>query len=268
MPDTRQTALLVALERAVAANADGRHALTVNLLANVTEVIRSFTGWYDNLAVRRMSKQIAGTVRPVQRVMASQEDAYLAQVSSTLSGRNMRPVGPVDVSSLRAGVPADEVYARLAEQYRWERSVGTTEPDAVSKVLTRAAVMNQTDVALAARSEAQKFFDTHQITGYRRVLHPELARGGSCGLCIAASDRIYHRDHLLPIHARCGCGVMPIIGDFDAGNSLNNLGLGDLYAAAGSTNGWLLKRTRWQVNDHGELGPVLAPKGAADRLAD
>lgn len=203
VPDPQQDSLIEAIRRAVAANGDARHALTGNLVATVAAIIRAFTGWYDDLAVQRLAKQVADVVTPAQRVMASQEDAYLSQVASTMSGRIVRPVGPVDVSDLRTGVPADQVYARLAEQYRWERSVGTGEDDALAKILTRAGVMNTTDVALAARSQAQSFFEEHKVTGYRRVLHPELSKGGSCGLCIAASDRIYHRDQLLPLHARC-----------------------------------------------------------------
>jgi len=262
-----QAAELVALQQAVAANGDARKALTDNLIAAVAAYVRAFTGWYDDLAVRRLAKQIAATVAPTQRVMASQEDAYLAHVTSVLSKRTATPVGPVDVSNLRKGVPADEVYTRLAEQYRWDRSTGTPDAKALGKVLTRASVMNQMDVALAARSEQEKFFTEHKVEGYRRVLHPELSKGGSCGLCIAASDRIYHRNRLMPLHARCCCGVLPLIGGYDPGNSLNNLDLGALYEAAGSTSARDLKKTRYVVHDNGELGPVLAAHGSTDRLA-
>ncbi len=257
---------LVALQQAVAANAAGRNALTVNLVAQVQALLRGFTGWYDQLAVKQLSKDVAALVSPTQRVMASQEDAYLSQVSTMMAPKPLRPVGPVQVTDLRANVAPEDVYARLAVQYRYERSVGTTEDKALTSVLTRADVMNQTDVALAARSEDQKFFEAHKITGYRRVIHPELSKGGTCGLCIAASDRIYRSDRLMPIHARCHCGVMPIIGGFDAGSSLNNLDLGTLYedAAGGSgrtgTDMADLKRTRYRVDEHGELGPVLVPK--------
>lgn len=266
-PDRVQlTAELLAIQQLVAANGDGRQALTDNLVAQVRATIRAFTGWYDDLAVRRLGKQISDLVTPTQRVMASQEDAYLSRASSMLAPKPLRPVGPVPVDGLRVGVAPEDVYARLAVQYRYERSVGAPEDKALTSVLTRADVMNQTDVALAARSEDQKFFEEHKITGYRRVVHPELAKSGTCGLCIAASDRIYRRDRLMPIHARCGCGVMPILGGFDAGSSLNNLDLGDLYqdAAGGSnksgTNMADLKRTRYRVDEHGELGPVLVPK--------
>ncbi len=262
-PDAAQ---LVALQQLVSANGAGRKALTDNLVTQVHAVVADFTGWYNPPAVRQMSQTIAGLVRPTQRVMASQEDAYLAQVSSILAPKPLPPVGPVPVGNLRAHVEPEAVYERLAVQYRYQRSVGTTEEQAQANVVTRADVMNQMDVALVARSQAQAFFEAHKITGYRRVIHPELSKGGTCGLCIAASDRIYRSDRLMPIHDRDCCGVMPIIGGFDAGSSLNNLDLGDLYqnAAGGSdksgTNVADLKRTRYRVDDHGELGPVLAPK--------
>jgi hypothetical protein len=179
---------------------------------------------------------------------------------SAFSGRTFKPVGPVVVSDLRKGVPPEQVYERLAVQMRYERSTGTPEPDALKHVLDRADVMNQMDVALAARSEAEKFFTSHAIAGYRRIVHPELSVGGACGMCIAASDRVYHKNRLLPIHARCKCGVMPIIGGWDAGHSLNNLDLGSLYTDAGSTSMRDLKATRYQIDEHGELGAVLVPK--------
>jgi hypothetical protein len=41
------------------------------------------------------------------------------------------------------------------------------------------------------------------VTGYRRVIHPELSKSGTCGLCVAAADRIYYVDDLMPIHTNC-----------------------------------------------------------------
>jgi len=272
-PDERltesQAASLVLLERAVSANGDGRAALTDNLVAAVRALVEAFTGWYEEVAVRRLAKDIAGQVRPVQRVMAAQESAYLSQVTSLLKGSRVPPgsvLPAAQVDDLRVGISLDDAYARIAKQYRYERSIATPEADALSHVVTRADVMAQTDVALAARSQAQRFFEEHKITGYRRIVHPELSRGGSCGLCILASDRVYKRAKLMPIHARCHCGVMPIIGGWDAGNSLNNLDLSTLYtdAAGGSakkpgTDARDLKRTRYAITDTGELGPTLVP---------
>lgn len=259
-----EAAGVVAVQQVVAAHAQARATLTDQLVAMVRAMVEGFTGWYDEVAVKRLSRQISDVVQSTQRVMASQEDAYLSRVSS-FSGRTFKPVGPVVVSDLRQGVPPEQVYERLAVQMRYERSVGTPEPDALKHVVDRADVMNQMDVALAARSEAEKFFTEHKVKGYRRVLHPELSTGGACGLCIVASDRVYRRDRLLPLHARCKCGVMPLIGDFDAGNSLNNLDLGTLYGDAGSLSRDALKKVRYTVHDHSELGPTLTLAGSGWR---
>jgi hypothetical protein len=266
--DGPHAAELVALQQVVEAHEHARAVLTDQLVAQVRAIVQAFTGWYDDLAVRRMAKQIGDLVGATQRVMASQEDAYLARTATMLAGRTYRPVGQVSTTDLRAGAVPGEVYQRLAVQYRYERSIGTAEPAALTSVVDRADAMNQMDVALVARSEAEKFFTAHKITGYRRTVHPELSKSGTCGLCISASTRIYRTDRLMPIHNRCCCGVMPIIGGWDAGDALNGLDLKTLYtdAAGGSgragTDARDLKRTRYRVDQHGELGPVLVPHDA------
>ncbi len=254
---------LAAATTLVAANGAGRSALVDNLAAQVRALLELFTQWYSDPAVVRMSREVSGIVIPTQQQMVAQENAYLSEISTRLSDRTVRPARLAPVEDLRTGVTPDEVYERIARQYRYERSIGVDEADALEHVLTRADVMNQTDVALAARRQDAEFFTEHHITGYRRVIHPELSKSGTCGLCIAASDQVYKKDRLLPIHARCHCGVMPILGGFDAGSALNNLDLGTLYEHGGSTSAADLKRTRYKVDEHGELGPVLVPRKRA-----
>ncbi|HEY1177864.1 MAG TPA: hypothetical protein VGF17_17040, partial [Phytomonospora sp.] len=104
------------------------------------------------------------------------------------------------------------------------------------------------------------------ITGWRRIVHPELSQGGTCGLCIAAATQVYTTGNLEPIHEGCHCGVMPIVGDDDPGEALNRLDLGDLYDEAGdTTDGWTLKQTRYQVGANGQLEPVLTRKKRGKR---
>jgi hypothetical protein len=122
------------------------------------------------------------------------------------------------------------------------------------------------DIQLADRDQSQKFLtenaDRRDIRGWRRVIHPELSKGGTCGLCIAISDRVYGVKELRAVHDHCECTTLPIVGTQDPGNSLNNLDLKTLYGnAGGSTSGEALKRTRYQVDEHGELGPVLSADG-------
>lgn len=103
------------------------------------------------------------------------------------------------------------------------------------------------------------------ITGYRRVIHPELATHGSCGLCVAASDQLYGPTEPMPIHDRCNCVPLPVYGSDDPGSALNDGDLTQLYGDADGTDRGRLKATRYTVHDHGELGPVLTRHGAAFR---
>jgi hypothetical protein len=117
---------------------------------------------------------------------------------------------------------------------------------------------------------AQRFADSEmmqkavnldeRIIGYRRVIHPELSRTGVCGLCIAAADQLYKVGTLLPIHGNCKCTVAAVTKKFDPADDLNKADLGALYKQSGGTSSPELKRVRYQVDEHGELGPVLVPK--------
>lgn len=152
-----------------------------------------------------------------------------------------------------------QVYGRIADAYRYQVIArGLSEQQAQQRALQRAAVVAEADVMLAARAQARRFLTTTGARGYRRILHPELSAPGSCGLCVVAADRVYRIEELMPIHDRCKCEVLPIIGRADPGLRLNRDDLDRLYAAAGGTTaGAALKRIRVAITEHGELGPVL-----------
>jgi len=242
-----------------------REAAASNLIAQIRALLINFSGWYDDLAVRRLSREISGLVASTQRAVASHENAYLTNLISEQTGRLVRPAGDIGaeiVRGLRQGVDPEGVYQRLAVTFRYGVSRGLSEPEALRRVDTRAEVMSQMDTALAARAQAAKTLQaTDLAVGYRRVIHPELTKGGTCGMCIVASDRIYRKRDLLPLHDRCQCDIAPILrGGKDPGSSLNNLDLGRLYEDAGGSSYAALVETRYQVDQHGELGPVLTPE--------
>lgn len=162
-----------------------------------------------------------------------------------------------------------EPYGRVADGYRYQVvAEGATEEKAKRKALVRIAAIAETDVTLAVREQVRKTLgQIPGITGYRRILHPELSETGPCGLCVVAADRIYKVEDLKPIHDRCVCEVLPIIGALDPGLNLNASELEAIYDAAGGTGGEVikggrrhsaaLKRVRVALGEHGELGPVL-----------
>lgn len=158
------------------------------------------------------------------------------------------------------------VFERVAETYRYSRSRGRTHAQATQAAENRVATIVDGNLqAVRARVEYQSMTQTQtvdldrEIIGYRRVIHPEMSMGGVCGMCVVAADRIYSIETLKAIHHLCKCTVLPVFEDYDPGRFLNRQDLDALYAAAGGNTNRRLKRTRYKVVDHAELGPMLVP---------
>ena len=161
-------------------------------------------------------------------------------------------------------LPVGEQYQRVAREYR--RSVvaqGMTEDAATRNAAVRIATVVDTDIALAVREQVRTSMTALKVDKYRRVLHPELSKSGPCGLCVVAANRVYWVKDLLPIHGRCCCETLPIIGALDPGITLNQSDLERIYAAAhpeqgrSTTAAKALKRVRVALVSHSELGPQL-----------
>lgn len=173
---------------------------------------------------------------------------------------------------------AGKVFERAPETYRYERSIGTDHVAANDKAEARIASIVDNNMILSARLASQQTLmrvaeKDERIIGYRRVIHPELSKGGVCGMCVAASDRVYHVKELQPIHNRCRCTIAPVTTAHDPGFTLNQDDLDRLYSHSAevapmetvggrerralATSAKALKRTRYQIVHHDELGPVL-----------
>lgn len=224
---------------------------------------------YDRVAVDEAAEAAADTSNTAALLAAGLMAQYLATVTSTITGEDL-PAPAVLLAPLRNGADMRRVFQRPAKLFRRQVAKGVAPAEAFRQAMELAAKLTETNNTLAMRQASQitlaELGKRVGITGYRRILRPELAKTGSCGLCIVASDRVYKKAQLMPIHDQCNCDVLPIIGAVggtgDPGNSLNNLDLADVYALAGnSSDSYDLKRARVQVNEHGELGPVLSVAG-------
>ncbi|MHA0288278.1 hypothetical protein ACXYX3_17735 [Mycobacterium sp. C3-094] len=161
----------------------------------------------------------------------------------------------------------EAIFNRPARTVRALEAKGATRAVADEAARQRIELLVDDNVMLAQRfAESEILFaaadlDTvaNPVVAMRRIIHPELSRTGTCGLCIAASDRLYTVRELRPIHDRCQCTTAPVTADYDPADELNAVDLGALYDASGGTSGAHLKRTRYQIDEHGELGPVLVP---------
>jgi hypothetical protein len=246
----------------VAAQANAQGALMAAAVAAAGDAYRTFTDWYDSAAIGALSRHVVAVVQAAQRQSAALTEAYLVHMATAVTDRAPRGSGQiVRIEDLRKDADPVQVYGRPADTYRYALSEGRTPPEARAQAVQRAEVLADTDVALAMRAQARRFMVVHRVDGFRRVIHPELSRGGSCGLCVGASDRIYHREALMPLHARCKCTVAPIINGVDPGHSLNRADLDRLYKEAGGTQARHLASVRWVVHEDGELGPILTEEG-------
>lgn len=167
-------------------------------------------------------------------------------------------------------VPTYEVFNRPARELRREIRRLEAEEDAFDPVVVQERAVKRVrdavsmNATLAQRDTEMQYIEdiaerNRNVIGYRRVIHPERSLGGVCGLCLAASQRLYSRKDLKEIHFRCKCTVMEALKNVDPGFALNRQDLLNLYGLAGGTGADKLKQVRYRVSENGELGPVLKP---------
>ena len=256
------------ISAALDAHTASRAAVEKKVLGIVARLVAGFDGWYDSAKISGWTARIVKAVEAAQASTATMTDAYLSQVASEVIGKSVLPVGAVDPASLRQGVTHQGVYGRLADQWRYQESLGTAADLIAQGVASRAVSMVTTDLQLAFTHQSRRFMTRRGIDEWRRVLRPEMSKTGVCGLCVAASDRMYFRGDLMPIHGNCHCGVLPVKDGVDPGRSLNREDLNRLYGEAASTYGDQLIETKYVVRENGEIGPVLAREGDAFRGPD
>jgi hypothetical protein len=259
-----------AVDALVTAQANAQATLTARTIALLAALWQRLTDPTDQAQLATFTSRAATVIRSAEVATGRVTEAYLRQVLRRIG----MPALPAETlvslpDSVRQGAPNIDVVARAPATVRYLRSVGTPDVNAYAAGLDRLETAARTNIELALRLATPDVLKhAPGIRGYRRILRPYLSAGGSCGLCIAASDRIYKVDELLPIHAKCKCGVLPVTRRMDPGLKLNSADLDRIYAAAGGTGAAKLKRVRYRLEQHGELGPVLVPQGQQFRSAD
>lgn len=242
--------------------ATAQGALSDRTLAQLTRLWSTVTDHGEPQQLAAFTRRAGIVLRNAEVATGQLTETYLRQVLRQL-GIDVPAARLVALpESLRADVAPEQVLLRPAATVRYLRSKAEPRAAAVQAGLDRLLAIGATNLQLALRqSTVQTLSRVDGVRGYRRILRPYLSRGGSCGLCVAAADRVYGKRDLLPIHTKCKCAVMPVTRAGDPGLQLNVADLERLYGSAGGTEAARLKRTRYRVEQHGELGPVLVPAG-------
>lgn len=197
------------------------------------------------------------------RQAVAEAAAQLVSITTAVL-RDAPAVGALAQAPTRYPRKADpfDVYSRPIHVYRDAIGRGLDEQMAQVEAFQRAEMLAMTDNLLARRDAAVQQLEREQVTHYRRVIRPELSATGTCGLCVAAATRVYTTDVLMPIHTRCKCDVIPIVGTADPGERFNLADMKRLYRETPGTRKQDLVKTRYTVADLDELGPVLMPVAA------
>jgi hypothetical protein len=262
------------LARLSNAHARQRDTLITRLIASIVPFWRQVRNFHDPSQVGAASAASAFRVTAAQVQSRRQFRAYSQQVLREMDVTDPFP-DQWDYYS-RSGVTPLTVWDRPAGQGVFGYSQGETFEGAQQRVLERVADLAEADVMLAQRDEEQRVYGAlERVVGYRRIIHPELSRSGTCGLCAVAATQRYHTDQLRDLHDGDHCDTAPIVGTEDPGQVLNSADLDQLYAAAGqaaaiggqqpakgrSTATEDLLNVRITVGEHGEKGPVLIKQG-------
>ena len=194
--------------------------------------------------------------------VVAEVDAYLTTYL-TLQGAPTRLAG-LNADAYSRPVDPDVQWRRPFTQQRLRLAEGAAFPEAVRFGQHQASTMLATDLQFASRGASRdRIADADGIDGYRRV---PSGSSQTCGLCIAASDQLYHVEDLMPIHDHCQCEVRPV-------SVARRTGLSDgeyqrlLEQTGGDTSKAALSKVRlgdlpdgdipFRVVNHGELGPYL-----------
>jgi hypothetical protein len=255
---------LVSLEQLIERqNAQAAQLFSVTTSYALAKYLPAAATPYDGDVVWKLGQELAGISLTAQRTSSGLTASYLQMTLRLLGsplGKRLAIGAAVGVGAfaVRKGIDLARAYERPMETIRYEQSQGVEPEQARERGRLRLLSMLDTDIQLAARDAARNVLrESDDVSGYRRILRPEMSRGTSCGLCVAASDRVYSVEELLPLHPGCHCGVAPIVGEHDPGRELNEADFAALYGAAGSTAAADLRDVEVAVKMHGELGPVL-----------
>lgn len=225
-------------------------------------------GDVTDTAVAKYLKGVLPLVVAGATEMSTLTRGYYATLASLLGqefNAKRPPRNSLNPSELRGGaVGAEEIYTRGFVTARVALSNGKPIDQALKMGADRIYNIARTDMQLA-KTQTGLFIRSgnSNIVGFARTL----SGAENCGLCYVASTQRYHKKDLLPIHPGCDCGEMPIYGNQDPGQVIDEANLEATHEAVASRFGVSARDAREidyrkiTIEQHGELGPVLTVKG-------
>lgn len=196
---------------------------------NAFALARFGTGAFHDADLEKFLAAVVPVALAGRRQVSTITDAHLSLVLSHKLGTRVAPRGPIDTAALR-GVDPTEVYSRPFRTVWWKLSTGLTIADAVSAGAARLTDIVAGDMQVAKTATAQQTLGSHSF-GFVRT-------GGNCDLCSSDAGVVYGPDEQMPMHPGCNCGIEVV----------------NEPPTSPETRGVV-------IQEHGELGPLLAVAG-------
>lgn len=247
----------------MATYAQQRRALSDRLIRALVKLFTGLGSWRD-ADVRTFVRQAVPLVRAGQLSMADLVASHMAATASQATGRPVAPLTIPErlVTDLR-GVDPAEVYARPFVTLRTTLAEGQSLTEAVEHGAARVREVAEGDMqqayAHANQQAMQRLPEAARPRYWRRVLTGD----ENCGLCILAASNRYTVEDLNPIHPGCDCEVAAVFG-----RDTHRAGDDALAARAQQAiqeltgrrdaGGRAVDYRQILIQDHGELGPMLA----------
>jgi hypothetical protein len=249
---------------------DGYLAITSRLVNNAGNIaansFRRLGSWRDD-DVQRYIDGLMPLLDGIKRQSSTLTTAYYKAIAE---GRDEDftvppiPASDLTTAALRRGVGAEVVYLRPFVEVWTAVSKGAQLRDAIEAGAIRARSLASTEVQLAKRNVgllSRRANDN--IVGFIRTL----TGAENCALCFVASTQRYTRGELMPIHPGCDCGELPLYGNQDPGQVIDEERLTAVHEAVearfgfSDPSGRKIDYRAITIHEHGELGPILTVKG-------
>lgn len=230
-------------------------------------------GSWRDADVERYLRQIGPALTGV-KLKAAKSSVAFYKAMADLTGQDFtQPVitaSDLTTKALRKGAGTSLVYNRPFVDLRTALSKGQSMTQAIEAGAKRAEYLASTEVQLARRNAGLKARNANdRIVGYIRTL----TGMENCALCYVASTQRYTRGELMPIHPGCDCGEMPIYGNQDPGQVINELRLDAVHQSVETRFGVSDAGAREidyraiKITEHGEMGPMLTVRGQSSQSA-
>lgn len=247
-----------------AALTDRYSALSTSLRDRVISfVLDAFDslGSYRDADAALFIERALPVVLAAQQQMGAITDAYLSAMIADMTGGTAAATGVVVDEAVRGVEPA-EVYRRPFVTAYTALSRGTDYVDAIGQARTRLLSITETDMQLARTQAARQSMTRRGGTQFYRR---RMTGTKNCALCTIASTQRYRVADLMPIHPGCHCEPVPLPGNKDPGQIIDERLLKEAHDAIArdigqSDAGGRAPDYRQVIitREHGEYGPLLA----------